>query len=134
MEIKFPQAETAHSVGCISYTEHSESISWDQHEGEFWSRDSEPFRQSEALLSPHSALGRHASGFSMSATAVLRRPRKCVEKGNCLGRGVEISRQHFFFPPNFSGNCLTVSLSVSTGSEAILLQAARSMRSPKTEP
>lgn len=86
MEITFSQGEAAHRVGAVSPIQGFQNpVPGTNMEEEFWSHDSEPFHQSEACYLPYSALGRHATGLSTSATAVLRRSRKCVEKSNCLG-------------------------------------------------
>lgn len=66
-----------------------------QAKGELWSPDSETVHQFEDCYFP-SALGGHAAGMRVSATAVLRRSRKCVEKGTSLGRGAVIPGSLFF--------------------------------------
>lgn len=85
--------------GCSQYggcTELWIPASGTQAKGELWSPDSETVHQSEGCYFP-SALGGHSAGMRVSATAVLRGSRKCVEKGTCLGRGAVIPRHLFFF-------------------------------------
>lgn len=53
MEINFPEGEAAHGVGAVSPIQSFQDlVPGTNTEGEFWSRDPEPFHPSEACYLP----------------------------------------------------------------------------------